>query len=112
MEIVSSTWGGGHPVGGVSLERAERPERGSQRAQHRGGVRQALRGQEAPAQNVRRAYVTLGRAAPLRDGLRSQVCRLCIAMSCYEVSQPDAGPSLVNSRGWGGSVPTQHIRPQ
>ena len=111
MEIVSSTRGGRHPVGGVSLERAERLERGSQRGQHRGGVRQARRVQEAPAQNVRRAYVALGRAAPRRDGLRSQGCRLCIARSCYEGFQPDACPSLAHSRGWGRSVPPQHIRP-
>jgi len=67
--------------------------------------------QEAPAQSVRRAYVVLGRAASLRDGLRGQGCRLCIALSCYEVSQPDACPSRANSRGWGRSVPIQHIRP-
>jgi len=63
------------------------------------------------AQNERRAYVALGRATPLRDGLRSQVCHLYIAMSCYEVSQPDACPALANSMGWGRSVPTQDIRP-
>ena len=110
MEIVSSTRGE-HPGGGVSLERVERPERESQRGQHRGGSRQTLRMQEAPAQSVRRAYVALGRAAPLRDGLWGQGGRLCIALSCYEGSQPDACPSRANSRGWGRSVPTQHIRP-